>query len=72
MACSDGTLKVVNRSEDLARKWRDDRNEFYRDQAQYHARMGEDYRWTVEGEDLQVVKVYAGKKAAEAAGSHFG
>jgi len=72
VACSDGTLKVVNRSEDLARKWRDDRNEFYRDQAQYHARMGEDYRWTVEGEDLQVVKVYAGKKAAEAAGSHFG
>mgnify|MGYP003108937103 FL=1 len=67
VARADGTLEVVNRSEDLARKWRDDRNEFYRDQARIAARNGRDYRWTVEGEDLQVVKVYAGKKAAEAA-----
>ena len=67
VARADGTLEVVNRSEDLARKWRDDRNEFLRDQARYAARRGEEYRWTVEREDLQVVKVYAGKKAAEAA-----
>ena len=67
VARADGTLEVVNRSEDLARKWRDDRNEFYRDQARIAARRGEEYQWTVEGEDLQVVKVFAGKKAAEAA-----
>ena len=67
VANADGELEVVNRSEELARKWRDERNEFYVQQGELAVKHGRDYKWTVEGEDLQVVKVYAGKKAAEAA-----
>lgn len=67
VANAEGKLEVVNRSEELARKWRDERNQFYLDQARFAARDGRTYRWTPEGEDLQVVKVYAGKKAAQAA-----
>lgn len=69
VAAADGTLEVINRSKELAEKWLADRNDFYRDQARYAERDGCSYKWTVEGEDLQVVKVYPGKATAEEAAS---
>ena len=67
VASAKGRLKVINRSKELAEKWLADRNDFYRDQAKYAERTGESYKWTVEGEDLKVVRVFAGKAVAEAA-----
>jgi len=69
VANAEGYLKVINRSKELAEKWLADRNDFYRDQARYNERNGRPYHRTVEGEDLQVVKVYPGKATAEEAAS---
>jgi hypothetical protein len=69
VAAADGTLEVINRSKELAEKWLADRNDFYRLQTKYAERDGRSYKWTVESEDLQVVKVYPGKATAEEAAS---
>ena len=64
VAMKNGTLLVINRSEDLAKKWLADRNEAAVRHNEYRASQGLPLH---EIDGVQVVKVYAGKAAAEAA-----
>ena len=62
VASLDGTLEVVNRSKELAEKWRDDMVLHCGQQNSYAVKRGEK---TTEWPELRVVRVYAGKAVAE-------
>lgn len=64
VALAHGTLLVINRSKDLAEKWLADRVEFVRQQNVWRVERGQPEAPT---DCYRVVKVYAGKAAAEAA-----
>ena len=64
VASADGTLEVINKTEALARKWREEQNDHLRRQTGYAREAGRVWERTVEKEDLQVVKVYGSKAAA--------
>ena len=62
VAGSDGTLEVVNRSKELAEKWRDDMVLHYTRQNAYRVARGEK---EIKNTELRVVRVFAGKAVAE-------